>query len=102
MVAGRSDALWGLTGGAVSAPVIACLPPSDAFAGLDVFSFLRTPSGIAPAEVLEPLNTAFPAARILGRFIRKESASAVGRKYPYSSKRVSPDCLKCSAHGVYL
>jgi len=65
-VAGRSNALSGFTDGAVSAPVIACPPPSDAFGGLDVFSSLRMPSGIAPAVVLEPVNAALLAAKILG------------------------------------
>lgn len=64
-VAGRSNALSGFTDGAVSAPVIACPPPSDAFAGLDILSSLRMPSGIAPAVVLEPYNAALLAARIL-------------------------------------
>lgn len=65
-VAGRSNALSGLTDGAVSAPVIACPPASDAFGGADVFSSLRMPSGIAPAVVLEPGNAALLAAKILG------------------------------------
>ena len=64
-VAGRSNALSGFTDGAVSAPVIACPPPSDAFGGADVFSSLRMPSGIAPAVVLEPANAALLAAKIL-------------------------------------
>lgn len=65
-VAGRSNALSGFTDGAVSAPVIACPPSSDAFGGADVFSSLRMPSGIAPAVVLEPGNAALLAAKILG------------------------------------
>jgi 5-(carboxyamino)imidazole ribonucleotide mutase len=65
-VAGRSNALSGFTDGAVSAPVIACPPASEAFGGADVFSSLRMPSGIAPALVLEPANAALLAAKILG------------------------------------
>jgi len=65
-VAGRSNALSGFTDGAVTAPVIACPPPSDAFGGADVYSSLRMPSGIAPAVVLEPANAALLAAKILG------------------------------------
>jgi len=65
-VAGRSNALSGFTDGAVSAPVIACPPPSDSFGGADVFSSLRMPSGIAPAVVLEPANAALFAAKIFG------------------------------------
>jgi 5-(carboxyamino)imidazole ribonucleotide mutase len=65
-VAGRSNALSGFTDGAVSAPVIACPPPSDSFGGADIYSSLRMPSGIAPAVVLEPVNAALLAAKILG------------------------------------
>ncbi len=65
-VAGRSNALSGFTDGSVSAPVIACPSPSDVFAGADVFSSLRMPSGIAPAVVLEPANAALLAAKIFG------------------------------------
>jgi 5-(carboxyamino)imidazole ribonucleotide mutase len=65
-VAGRSNALSGFADGMVSAPVIACPPPSDAFGGADVYSSLRMPSGIAPAVVLEPANAALLAAKILG------------------------------------
>jgi 5-(carboxyamino)imidazole ribonucleotide mutase len=65
-VAGRSNALSGFTDGSVSAPVIACPPSSDSYAGADVFSSLRMPSGIAPAVVLEPANAALLAAKIFG------------------------------------
>src|SRR5512143_3946135 len=65
-VAGRSNALSGFTDGSVSAPVIACPPASEAFGGADVYSSLRMPSGIAPAVVLEPVNAALLAAKILG------------------------------------
>lgn len=65
-VAGRSNALSGFTDGAVSAPVIACPPYSEAFGGADIFSSLRMPSAIAPATVLEPVNAALLAAKILG------------------------------------
>lgn len=64
-VAGRSNALSGFTDGAVSAPVIACPPAADAFAGADIYSSLRMPSGVAPAVVLEPANAALLAAKIL-------------------------------------
>ena len=65
-VAGRSNALSGFTDGSVSAPVIACPPPSESFGGADVYSSLRMPSGIAPAVVLEPFNAALLAAKIFG------------------------------------
>ena len=63
-IAGRSNALSGFVDGCVTAPVIACPPPSEAFGGADVFSSLRMPSGIAPAVVLEPANAALLAAKI--------------------------------------
>jgi len=63
-IAGRSNALSGFVDGCVTAPVIACPPPSEAFGGADVYSSLRMPSGIAPAVVLEPTNAALLAAKI--------------------------------------
>jgi len=65
-VAGRSNALSGFTDGKVSAPVIACPPSSQDYGGADILSSLRMPSGIAPAVVLEPINAALLAAKILG------------------------------------
>jgi 5-(carboxyamino)imidazole ribonucleotide mutase len=65
-VAGRSNALSGFVDGAVSVPVIACPPASDAFGGADIYSSLRMPSGIAPAVVLDPANAALLAAKIFG------------------------------------
>ena len=65
-VAGRSNALSGFTDGIVSAPVIACPPPSESFGGADIYSSLRMPSGVAPAVVLEPVNAALFAAKIIG------------------------------------
>jgi 5-(carboxyamino)imidazole ribonucleotide mutase len=65
-IAGRSNALSGFTDGCVSAPVIACPPTSEAFAGADIYSSLRMPSGIAPALVLEPANAALLAAKMIG------------------------------------
>ena len=66
-VAGRSNALSGMLDANVLAPVIACPPPSNSFAGADIFSSLRMPSGVAPAVVLEPANAALFAAKVLGK-----------------------------------
>lgn len=63
-VAGRSNALSGFVDGIVTSPVIACPPPSENFAGADVLSSLRMPSGVAPAVVLDPGNAALLAAKI--------------------------------------
>ncbi len=65
-VAGRSNALSGMVDAAVQGPVIACPPYSDTFSGGDIYSSLRTPSGVAPAVVLEPRNAALLAAKVLG------------------------------------
>ena len=84
-VAGRSNALSGLVDANVTAPVIACPPYSEKFAGLDVLSSLRMPSGVAPAVVLEPEAAALLAAKMLGltgartadgRLIRDQVAAA--------------------------
>lgn len=65
-IAGRSNALSGFTDAQVTAPVIACPPPSTAFGGADIYSSLRMPSGVAPAVVLDPAGAALLAAKILG------------------------------------
>jgi 5-(carboxyamino)imidazole ribonucleotide mutase len=65
-IAGHSNALSGFVDGAVTAPVIACPPPSDAFGGMDILSSLRMPSAIACAVVLDPANAALLAGKILG------------------------------------
>ncbi|MBN1639823.1 MAG: AIR carboxylase family protein [Anaerolineae bacterium] len=64
-VAGRSNALSGMVDANVTAPVIACPPYSDKYAGSDLYSSLRMPSGVAPAVVLEPASAALLAAKIL-------------------------------------
>lgn len=64
-VAGRSNALSGFVDAQVAAPVIACPPAADKFAGGDLLSSLRMPSGVAPAVVLEPENAALLAAKVL-------------------------------------
>ncbi len=73
-VAGRSNALSAFVDAQTTAPVIACPPVSSAFAGADIFSSLRMPSGVAPAVVLEPANAALLAAKILGK---EEAVAAV-------------------------
>ncbi len=65
-VAGRSNALSGFTDAQTYCPVIACPPYGDKFAGADIYSSLRMPSGVAPMVVLEPDSAALAAAKILG------------------------------------
>jgi 5-(carboxyamino)imidazole ribonucleotide mutase/phosphoribosylaminoimidazole-succinocarboxamide synthase len=64
-VAGRSNALSGMVDANVTIPVIACPPYSEKYAGADLYSSLRMPSGVAPAVVLEPAAAALLAAKIL-------------------------------------
>jgi len=67
-VAGRSNALSGFCDAQTHCPVIACPPYGDKFAGNDVYSSLRMPSGVAPMVILEPENAALAAAKIIAVF----------------------------------
>ena len=89
-VAGRSNALSGFADGAVSAPVIACPPPSEVFGGADLYSSLRMPSGIAPAVVLEPANAALLAAKILG-LVDAEVRDAVAGSQKRDAEKIVQD-----------
>src|SRR5205823_9586060 len=62
---GRSNALSAVVDANTRYPVIACPPYSDRFAGMDVLSSLRLPSGIASPTILEPEGAALLAAKIL-------------------------------------
>ncbi len=64
-VAGRSNSLSGVVDANVVAPVLACPPYGERFAGLDVLSSLRMPGGVAPLVILDPAATALAAAKIL-------------------------------------
>lgn len=64
-VAGRSNALSGFSDAQTFCPIIACPPYSDKFAGNDIYSSIRMPSGVAPMLVSEPENAALAAAKIL-------------------------------------
>jgi 5-(carboxyamino)imidazole ribonucleotide mutase len=65
-VAGRSNALSGFVDANTSKPVIACPPYSEKFAGADIYSSLRVPSGIGLLVTIEPEGAAIAAAKILG------------------------------------
>ncbi|MFL5625386.1 MAG: AIR carboxylase family protein [Ktedonobacteraceae bacterium] len=64
-IAGRSNALSAVVDANTRYPVIACPPYSDRFAGMDVLSSLRLPSGIASPTILEPDGAALLAAKML-------------------------------------
>ena len=65
-VAGRSNALSAFIDGNTTKPVIACPPYSDKFAGVDILSSLRVPSGIGSVVTIEPEGAAIATAKILG------------------------------------
>ncbi len=84
-VAGRSNALSGFVDANTAKPVIACPPYSDKFAGLDVLSSLRMPSGVAPMVVLEPENAALAVAKILA--LKSEQILKAVKEYQKKKKR---------------
>ena len=65
-VAGRSNSLAGVIDANTAHPVITCPPISATFAGADIYSSLRMPSGVAPMVVLDPRGAALAAAKVLG------------------------------------
>jgi len=83
-VAGRSNALSGFTDPQVSAPVIACPPPGEE---VDLWSSVRMPPGVAPAVVLEPVNAALLAAKILS-VADSEVAAAVAAEQQRNRERI--------------
>ncbi|MEM1564198.1 MAG: AIR carboxylase family protein, partial [Candidatus Bathyarchaeia archaeon] len=64
-VAGRSNALSAFVDAHTTKPVIACPPYSEKFAGADIYSSLRVPSGIGSVVTIEPEGAALAAAKIL-------------------------------------
>jgi 5-(carboxyamino)imidazole ribonucleotide mutase len=90
-VAGRSNALSGFTDGSVTAPVIACPPPNETFGGGDIYSSLRMPSGIAPAVVLEPVNAALLAAKILALTNSEVRLRVIAYQQSQAAKIISDD-----------
>ncbi|MEF8834752.1 MAG: AIR carboxylase family protein [Candidatus Thermoplasmatota archaeon] len=65
-VAGRSNALSGFVDAQTDKPVIACPPYSSKFAGADIFSSLRMPSGVCPMVVIGTEQAGLAAAKMLG------------------------------------
>jgi phosphoribosylaminoimidazole carboxylase PurE protein len=90
-IAGRSNALSGFVDAQVNSPVIACPPVSSTFAGADIFSSLRMPSGVAPAVVLEPTGAALLAAKILGVHSPGIREKLAGRRQEYIDKILQDD-----------
>jgi 5-(carboxyamino)imidazole ribonucleotide mutase len=84
-VAGRSNALSGFVDAHTVKPVIACPPYSDKFAGSDIFSSLRMPSGVCPMVVLEPEHAALASAKILA--IKNKELHQRIKEYQEEKKR---------------
>jgi 5-(carboxyamino)imidazole ribonucleotide mutase len=63
-VAGRSNALSAFVDANTAKPVIACPPYSEKFAGADIYSSLRVPSGVGSVVIIEPEGAAIAAAKI--------------------------------------
>lgn len=70
-VAGRSNALGGFIDANSHHPVINCPPISSSFAGLDILSSLRMPSGVGCLTVLEPDAAALACAKIMVKSDKK-------------------------------
>jgi 5-(carboxyamino)imidazole ribonucleotide mutase/phosphoribosylaminoimidazole-succinocarboxamide synthase len=90
-IAGRSNALSGFVDAQVNSPVIACPPVSSSFAGADIYSSLRMPSGVAPAVVLEPSGAALLAAKILGVHSPEIQEKVAARRQEYVAKILHDD-----------
>lgn len=84
-VAGKSNALSAFVDANTIKPVIACPPYSQKFAGADVYSSLRVPSGIGSLVTLEPEGAAIAAAKIFA-LEDKEMAERV-KSYQLAKKR---------------
>jgi phosphoribosylaminoimidazole carboxylase PurE protein len=63
-VAGRSNALGGFMDFQTTAPVISSPPYSEKYAGGDIYSSLRMPSGSAAVTAIEPEMAALAAVKI--------------------------------------
>lgn len=87
-VAGRSNALSGFVDANTFRPVIACPPYSDRFAGMDILSTLRMPSGVSPLVVLEPEQAGLAVAKI---FALKDKNLAEKVKLYQEEKRAEID-----------
>lgn len=70
-VAGRSNALGGFIDANSQHPVINCPPISSSYAGLDILSSLRMPSGVGCLTVLEPDAAALACAKIMAKSDKK-------------------------------
>lgn len=98
-IAGRSNALSAFIDGQVTAPVIACPPPSDTFGGADIVSSLRNPSGIASVVALDPGNAALAAAKMLGQVDPAVKARVLARQQAAVETVLQSDSTLLEAQG---
>jgi 5-(carboxyamino)imidazole ribonucleotide mutase len=84
-VAGRSNALSAFVDANVSKPVIACPPYSEKYAGMDVLSSLRVPSGVGCLVAIEPEAAAIAAAKIFG--VEDKKVERAVAEYQASKKK---------------
>jgi 5-(carboxyamino)imidazole ribonucleotide mutase len=82
-VAGRSNALSAFVDANATKPVIACPPYSDKFAGADIFSTLRVPSGIGTVTTIEPEGAAIATAK----FFALQDAALEKRVKEYQAEK---------------
>ena len=82
-IAGMSNALSGFVDANTRYPVIACPPYSEKFGGVDIYSSLRMPSGVAPVVIINPENAALAAVKILGL----ENPALVEKIYQFQSRK---------------
>jgi 5-(carboxyamino)imidazole ribonucleotide mutase len=84
-VAGRSNALSAFIDGNTLKPVIACPPYSEKFAGADIYSSLRVPSGIGSVVTIEPEGAAIAVAKILA--LEDEELASNVKNYQENKKK---------------
>ncbi|MCX7944901.1 MAG: AIR carboxylase family protein [Deltaproteobacteria bacterium] len=96
-VAGRSNALSGLTDGSTTKPVIACPPLDGQNILYDIYSTIRMPSGIAPLLVLTPENAALASAKIIG--IKDENVRKRVEEYQKAQQKKLFDADKELSNG---
>ncbi|MDI9611430.1 MAG: AIR carboxylase family protein [Archaeoglobales archaeon] len=96
-IAGRSNALSGFVDANTLKPVIASPPYSDKFAGVDLFSSIRMPSGVAPMLVLEAENTALAVAKIFA--MKDESVRKAVKDYQRKKKEEIIKADRGADHG---
>ncbi len=90
-VAGRSNALGGYVDAQTAHPVINCPPFSDKYAGMDILSSLRMPSGVSAMTVLEPEQAALAAAKIFAISNVRLRNKIIGYQKSLRDKVISED-----------